>query len=78
MSLIGARLAIDTDVNGAGKGARALAYTKMGKGIGTGMEQLHMPEKLIFCGGVIKPPGLEDDAGITGAIALGRRALERK
>jgi len=69
---------------------------------------LHMPEKLIFGGGVMKapgvleglrvatrqklagyvaqwdrdltdmivPPGLGDDAGITGAIELGRRALE--
>ncbi|MWV26445.1 ROK family protein [Aurantiacibacter rhizosphaerae] len=189
-----APIALDTDVNGAalgeylagaGKGARTLAYTTIGTGIGTGIvthgkplagishyesghirpqrpagddwegscpfhgacleglacgpsikarwghdlsaatpEQiqtvagyiaelaatlvlLHMPEKMIFGGGVMKapglldalrkatreklngyvtqwdgdltqrilPPGLGDDAGITGAIALGRAAV---
>lgn len=197
LARFGARLAIDTDVNGAalgeylagaGRGARTLAYTTVGTGIGTGVvtggvplagishyesghvrparphgddwpgtcpyhgdcleglacgpaikarwghdlsaaspEQvelvaqylaelaaslvlLHMPERLIFGGGVMKarglldavrratrsklngyvapwdrdltdmivPPGLGDDAGITGAIALGCRALEGK
>lgn len=190
----GAPLAIDTDVNaaalgewlaGAGRGARTLAYTTVGTGIGTGvlaegralggaahyeaghiavprgqhddwpgvcpyhggcleglasgpavlarwghdlsqgsaaevaqiaqylghlaatLVLLHMPERMIFGGGVMKsagliealrdatrrelggyiaawdrdltdlivPPALGDDAGITGAIELGRRAL---
>ena len=86
MSLIGARLAIDNDVNGAALGEYLAGATPEQVGIvaqylaelAASLVLLHLPERLIFGGGVIKAPGLGDDAGITGAIALGRRALGRK